>query len=173
MPSACRARPPRSQAAVHPAGVQIENTALVEKHGGGRRGYHLGEAGDVEDGVGADPGAVVFVGEAAQRILQDDLPPARTPKAQPGKAPAAMASASTCRQRRTCCHVQQGRHRAGFGLDGFASIVSLMVRRRGILRDKPPEGEIGTILGKQFVYQVTPGGINEDCGEEIGGHCTN
>jgi len=54
--------------------IEIEQSALVEEHGGGRGGDDLGEAGDVKDSIGSDGGRVVVVGEAPKRIVENDIP---------------------------------------------------------------------------------------------------
>ena len=71
---------------------EIEQAALVEQHGHGCGGDDLGHAGQVVDGLGGNGGRAGFIGEVAQRVLEQDSSPARTPKAQPGKARAAIAS---------------------------------------------------------------------------------
>ena len=59
---------PRQQLAQ--GSVQVEQAALVEQHGPGRSGCHLGEAGHVVDGLHAHSGRAFVIGKAAQRILE-------------------------------------------------------------------------------------------------------
>ena len=53
--------------------VEVELATLIEEHGCGGCGDDLGEAGNVEDGVGLNEGRVGVVGKAAESALEDNL----------------------------------------------------------------------------------------------------
>ena len=55
------------------AGVKVELAALMEEHGGGGGGGDLGDAGDVEEGVGCDRRGVGLVGEVSEGVGEDEF----------------------------------------------------------------------------------------------------
>jgi len=64
--------------------IEIEQASLVEEHSGGGSGDDFGEAGNVKDSIGSDGGRVV-VGEAAKRIVENDIPGRDNPEGTSGK----------------------------------------------------------------------------------------
>ena len=65
--------------------LQVELLSLNEEHGSGRGCRHLGEAGNVVDGLSRDGGRVLFIGEAAQRTFKNNLAVCKHAKGAAGK----------------------------------------------------------------------------------------